>query len=148
MELYQKVSLIIAFSAVGIVVIYLYYKTIRDFYRLRRRDNEAQAVFLSRFKTAKPGYAYCRGAQTSGVSRFGDAMIKVRLELDVYPGGLTHYVTVVPWTINWMNLGKLQANVQVAVRIDNEDNNLVYPDVRWASFDITEEILVFENNNK
>lgn len=146
--MYQKVSLIIAFSAVGIVVIYLYYQNIRDFYRLRRRDKEAEAVFLTRFKTARPGYAYCRSAQTTGVSRFGDGMIKVKVELDVYSGGLTHYVTVVPWAINWMNLAKLQADIQIAVRIDNEDKNLVYPEVKWTAFDITEEIPLFAKTSQ
>lgn len=149
MEMYQKISLIVAFSAVGIVVIYLYYKNIREFYRLRRRDKEAEAVILSRFKIARTGYAFCRIAQTTGVSRYGDGMIKVKLELDVYPGGLTHYITEVPWIINWMSLHNLQTGIELPVRIDAEDKNLVYPEVSWAAFDITEEIpLVVQSSPK
>jgi len=143
--MYQKVSLVIAFAAVGIVIIYLYYKTIRDFYRMQRRDRAAEAIYQSHFSSAMPGYAYCRSVQTSGVSRVGDGMIKVQMELDVYPGGLQHYKTIVPWTINWMNLGKLTSNLEIAVKVDIKDKNLVFPAVSWAKFDITEEMNLFQD---
>jgi hypothetical protein len=148
MEMYQKVSLIIAFSAVGIVVIYLYYKSIRDYYRMQRRDKAAEEIYKSHLASATPGYAYCRNVQTIGVSRFGDALIKVRVELDVYTGGLQHYIAVVPWSINWMHLGKLTADLEIAVRVDIGDKTLVYPAVHWLKFDITEEVGLFKDLDK
>jgi hypothetical protein len=147
MEMYQKVSLVVAFSAVGIVIIYLYYKSIRDYYRMLRRDRAAEKVCQAHFAAARPGYAFCRRLHTTGVSRYGDAMVKVLMELDVYTGGLQHYIITVPWLINWMHLGKLTAELEIAVRVDSEDKNLVYPAVPWARFDVTEDIKLFDDLN-
>jgi hypothetical protein len=142
MEIHQSISLIIFFIILGGIMVYFAIRNIRDFYEFQKKDKLAFYDYQKRFISAKPAQAVIIGFQANGISRFGNGMVKVRLKLDVYDSGFRHYIIFAYWIVRWLDYGKLGSINNVPVRIDQNDPNLVYPDVSWAMFDITEEQLV------
>jgi hypothetical protein len=139
MEIHQSVSLVIFFIILVGIMIYFAIRNIRDFYLHQRKDKFTFNDYQKRFVSAKPTQAVIIGFQANGISRFGNGMVKVILKLDVYDSGFRHYIVFAHWIVRWLDYGKLGVINSVPVRIDQNDPNLVYPDVPWAMFDITEE---------
>ncbi len=139
MEIHQSVSLIIFFLILGGIMVYFAIRNICDFYKYQKKDRLAFDDYQKRFISAKPAQAVIIRFRANGISRFGNGMIKVWLKLDVYDTGFRHNIVFTYWIVRWLDYGKLGSILSIPIRIDQHDPNLVYPDVPWAMFDITEE---------
>ena len=61
----------------------------------------------------------------------------VKLRMDVMQNELTEYGTSTVWEVTQANLSQIQPGQIVSIRIDPENNKLIYPNVGWAKFSRT-----------
>lgn len=61
---------------------------------------------------------------------------RTHLILNVQPPARDVYraVTVTDWIVDAISISQLKRGQTVAVRIDANDPNIVYPDISWATF--------------
>jgi hypothetical protein len=60
----------------------------------------------------------------------------VNVQLSVTPPGGRSYFTSANWDVEDTAMQGLQAGAQLAVRIDTQNPNIVYPNTGWASFSL------------
>ncbi len=140
MEVHHKIGLLTALIIVGGLILFQYIRVIRNYYQLQRRDRRVLITYQTRFEKDHKAKAICRAVRSTGVSRIGNGMVKVVLGLEVFPGGLQHSNEITTWIVRWTDFAKLSSPEEIAVRIDVNDNRLIYPDIPWAHFDYTEDV--------
>jgi len=59
---------------------------------------------------------------------------RTHLILNIQPSAGDVYRTVTDWIVDQTAVAQLKRGQTVAVRIDANDPNIVYPDVTWATF--------------
>ncbi|WP_441292354.1 hypothetical protein ACSRUE_19910 [Sorangium sp. KYC3313] len=108
------------------------------FFVFRREGAQLGAVkermteLAARAARASLAQATVVSSRTLGTFEDG-AMAFVELRLEVQPPGGAAYLARTEWELNISSLSMAEPGKRVAVKIDGDDPELVYPDVSWAN---------------
>lgn len=97
-----------------------------------RAGQERLTQFAARAARASLAQATVVSSRTLGTFEDG-AMAFVELRLEVQPPGGAVYLARTEWELNISSLSMAEPGKRVAVKIDGDDPELVYPDVSWAN---------------
>jgi hypothetical protein len=116
------VSTVIFLVIVAIVVALFWRKVSRDVARMEARIEgatpaQAKVVAVGRSHTQK-----------------NQGTVVVHLRLEVYPPQGEAYQVRAVWEIDPASIPKVQEEQRVAVKIDQEDTNIIFPRVPWAQY--------------
>lgn len=103
----------------------------RAIVRSGKRQMEAQRT---RFEAAKPAQARVLQVGKS-VAQVRNGTVIVKLRLEVSAAGSASYGVSTVWEIQQTAIPQVQAGQVLSVRIDADDQRIIYPAAGWASFD-------------
>lgn len=103
-----------------------------------RRDNARldavkarTAELAERMARASLAQGRVLSSRTRGTFEDG-AMAFVEIRLEVQPPGGAAYVASTEWEMNISSLSMVRPDERVAIKIDGQDPELIYPNVGWA----------------
>jgi hypothetical protein len=116
------ISTVIFLLIVAVVVVLFWRKVSRDVAKMEARIEgatpaQAKVVAVGRSHTQK---------------NEGNVVVHLRLEIRP-PQGEAYQVRTV-WEVDPASIPKVQEGQQVAVKIDQEDPNIIFPRVSWAQY--------------
>jgi hypothetical protein len=118
-------SIVIFLIVVAVVVALFWRKVSRDVAKIEAR---IEAAIPAQAKVVAVGRSHTQKNQ-------GNVVIHLRLEVRP-PQGEPYQVRTV-WVIDPASIPKVQEGQRVAVKIDQEDNNIIFPRVPWAEYSWT-----------
>ncbi len=68
------------------------------------------------------------------VAQVRNGTVIVKLRVEVMPDGADAYPVTTVWEVQQASLPQLQSPQGVAVKIDADDAQMIFPDVSWAEF--------------
>lgn len=92
---------------------------------------ERSAELTTRMVRASVAQARVLSSRTRGTFDDG-AMAFVELRLEVQPLGGAPYLATTEWELDMSALSMMASGEHVAVKIDNEEPEIIYPNVSWA----------------
>jgi hypothetical protein len=104
--------------------------------RRKRADFAAQAAYAQRQAVAAPASATVVEAHVVMHNPYQNRQV-VHLQLSVTPPGGQAYFATSDWELDQAAMEYLKPGSQVAVRIDTQDPNIVYPNIGWARYYIS-----------
>ena len=116
---------VILLAIVAIVVVLFWRKVSRDVAKMEARIEGATPA---QAKVVAVGRSHTQRNQ-------GNVVVHLRLEVRP-PQGEPYQVRTV-WEVDPASIPKVQEGQQVAVRIDQEDDNIIFPRVPWAQYSWT-----------
>jgi hypothetical protein len=114
-----------AFIGVGLIALCIWW-----IMRQGKRILEEQNARLARSQPAQAKVLEI-GKSIAQV-RNGTTIVKLRIE--VMPANTDTYPVTTVWEIQQAALSQIQPGQYVAVKIDADDNQIIYPNVGWAEF--------------
>lgn len=100
---------------------------------LMRRGEKIEVERKARLARARPAKAtVVQIGKSASRSRNTEAVVKLRLE--VRPPDAEAYAVTTAWQVPLANMSQLQQGQTVAVKIDADDSQIIYPNVSWAEF--------------
>lgn len=124
------VGIVLFLALVGLVVFAILRQQRVEMERARAR----QADLLRRAERAVPAMATILSTRTAVLGGQTAAMASATLRLQVVPPGGAPYTASAVWLVERSLVGSLQAGKEVPVKIDAEDAQIVYPNVRGARY--------------
>ncbi|WP_433936757.1 hypothetical protein AB3662_18995 [Sorangium cellulosum] len=125
--------------AISAILVPLLVVAVVLFFVFRREDarmdavKERMAELGERTARARAAQARVVSSRTRGTFEDG-AMAFVDLRLEVQPSSGAAYLANTEWEMNTSSLSMVEPGKPVAVKIDSDDPERVYPDVGWAKF--------------
>lgn len=117
-------------AIVGVIVVICF---ILGFWWLSQRGKRVLAEDQARLARSRTAQAKVLQIGKS-VTQEGNSTVVVKLRLEVMPPGAAVYGATTVWEVQQGSVSQIQPERLVAVKIDAEDTQIVYPNVGWAEF--------------
>lgn len=120
-------------AAVIIAALILVFAALRKSRRKAYAANDRYQSFLRRREYASHGTALVIRAD-GAIPGEGATQVRVLLTLEAALPGGKPYRTHTDWYVQLMALDNLRQGSKIAVRIDAQDKNVIYPAEEWAKY--------------
>lgn len=123
-------GIVLFLTLVGLVVFALLRQQRLEMERAQAR----QAELLRRAEQAVPGRARIISARLVTTSQREAALLSVALQLEVRPQDKYPYLASAVWLVEASSMASLQAGSEISIRIDQKDEQIVYPNMGGARY--------------
>ncbi|MCF8319191.1 MAG: hypothetical protein K9H63_02665 [Sphingobacteriaceae bacterium] len=96
--------------------------------------NISQIKLYKRFSNAIAAQAQVLSIENSMVLRDVRGKLKVSLSLKVHLPNNDAYTANATWEIDLTAIAAIQPGQVVAVKVDTDEKNIIYPNVSWATY--------------
>jgi hypothetical protein len=103
---------------------------------ISRRGKRLLAEQNARLARSQPAQAKVIQIGKS-VTQEENGIVVVKLRVEVAPSGKPAYQATTVWEIQQGSLSQIQPGQSVAVKVDADDTQIIYPNVGWAEFSKT-----------
>ncbi|AUX22693.1 hypothetical protein SOCEGT47_031990 [Sorangium cellulosum] len=120
-------AILVPLLVVGMVLFFVFRRENAQVDAMKSRMAELD----SRMARASLAQATVVSSRTRGTFQDG-SMAFVDLRLEVQPPGGAPYLANTEWELNISSMSMVEPGKSVAVKIDGEDPEIIYPNVSWA----------------